>query len=186
MNRFFLILLISFNCFAGAKKPVDVKPTIELKEVPSDLLNLNRDNKNSFSNVTKFSGFTENEMDRFWLYSKKMNEVISTKCFKSFIYNKKLTETNSKTNHEVLKEILTKSVDVQFTMYYSRKRTIGYTYPNQNRIWFNRRYHASFSICESASNMAHETTHKIGYDHLGVFDSSVPYSVGEGIELCCQ
>ena len=174
--KFLLILLISFNSVGMAKK-----------SIPS-VIN-ERNNNNSFVNVTKFNGFKRSEIDNFWIYSEKLNKTISSQCFKDFILSADLRKTNGKTNQQVLNDILTKRVNVELTMYYSKRSTVGYTYPNTPKIWFNRKFHSNFSYCKSASNLAHEASHKIGYGHSKRYHinrpKSVPYSINSGFDKCC-
>jgi hypothetical protein len=77
-------------------------------------------------------------------------------------------------------------LDLDITLYYKRNSTVGYTYPNVNRIWVNNNFFATFTLGKVAANAAHEWTHKIGFGHDGNRTTrrsfSVPYGVGSIIQ----
>lgn len=73
--------------------------------------------------------------------------------------------------------------------YYKRfSSTVGYTYPDVNKIWVNTKYFDSFSNKYAGSNLAHEMMHKLGCDHD--FNStarrpySIPYLMNDIYEKC--
>ena len=77
-------------------------------------------------------------------------------------------------------------IDIDITLYYSNNSTVGYTYPNTNRIWVNDKFFAVNSLGKVAANVLHEWTHKIGFDHdfkrTTRRNFSIPYGVGTIIE----
>jgi hypothetical protein len=70
--------------------------------------------------------------------------------------------------------------------WYNKWGTVGYGYPGQPEIYMNWYYFNSFTIAEVAANVAHEWTHKLGFDHD--YDSTarrpytVPYSIGDIVQ----
>jgi hypothetical protein len=87
---------------------------------------------------------------------------------------------------EILKPEPDKVMDLDITMYYSIKNTVGYTYPDTLRIWINSKFYNSFTHAEAANNVVHEWLHKLGFSHSYSYnaarDHSVPYAVGGIIE----
>lgn len=85
-------------------------------------------------------------------------------------------------------ERLTPEVDhtwnIKVIPYSSRKRVIGYTYPNREEIWVNMKYYntKTWSEADCAGNLSHEWTHKAGFGHSyrrsWMWPATVPYAVG--------
>ena len=58
-------------------------------------------------------------------------------------------------------------------------RVIGWTSGNINTINVNWKYFKNFEPHEVASNLAHEWTHKMGFDHVSAKEhDSAPYAIG--------
>ena len=70
-----------------------------------------------------------------------------------------------------------------YNAYFRGRNVIGYTYPNTQMQWINRRFFNMFNYKGIAGNLAHEYCHKLGFDHD--FNStarrpySIPYVVGD-------
>jgi hypothetical protein len=68
-----------------------------------------------------------------------------------------------------------------FLKLYNRpwSRVIGYTNPDTNLININWKYFKTYRPSDVAANLAHEWTHKIGFDHKSAKErNSVPYAIG--------
>jgi hypothetical protein len=65
--------------------------------------------------------------------------------------------------------------------WYKKWSVVGYTYPGKPRIYLNRNYFNSYTIAEIAANLAHEWTHKLGFDHDFDRTARRPYSVPYGV-----
>lgn len=119
-----------------------------------------------------------------------MNKTMAGQCFGDFMLERKLVQANGKSNKEVLEHLRSSKVKVELISYWSLSGTIGYTYPDVNKIWLNNRIQSGFTPCESASNLAHEASHKIGYGHdFYATDRrpySVPYSINAAFNKCCN
>jgi hypothetical protein len=87
---------------------------------------------------------------------------------------------------ETLRPVIDHKMDLDLELYYSRKSTVGYTYPSGLRIWMNRKFFNHYTPAEVAGNLFHEWTHKLGFTHAARHsvsrDSSVPYALGYLIE----
>ncbi len=65
----------------------------------------------------------------------------------------------------------------------SWSRVIGYTAADTNVISINNKFFKNFKPFEVASNLAHEWTHKIGFDHKSAAEhDSAPYAIGYIVE----
>lgn len=119
----------------------------------------------------------------------KVNETIFSSCFIGFMMERDLIQTNERSNPEVLESIMFAQVVVDAEMYYTFKRVLGYTLPDKNKIWINRKYMMKWNRCDLASLLGHESSHKIGYGHsfYATKDrmNSVPYSMNEAFKKCC-
>jgi hypothetical protein len=63
----------------------------------------------------------------------------------------------------------------------TNSRVIGYTYPGDKRQYLYINWARSMTAIEIASNMAHEWTHKLGFEHDYKATRLRPYSVPYGI-----
>jgi len=139
--------------------------------------------------ITECRYCTDAEKLKYEKVLAKMREVMHSQCFKDFILNRKMIQTSERTSQEVLDHVLGHNREVSLELYYKRfSRVVGYTYPDTNNIWFNRKFHDRYGICQSASNLSHEAAgHKNGYDHLTSDKSdTVPYSFNAGFDTCCK
>ena len=103
---------------------------------------------------------------------------------------RQLQDTHKK-SAEVVQDLRTRTVEIHLVTYYKRfSKVHGYTYPDVNKIWLNRKYHSGASLCSEASNLAHELSHKLGYGHSFKATQSrpysVPYSINAGFTKCCK
>jgi len=135
------------------------------------------------------NNFTESERIKFRKSINYAEQVINSEEFKVRFLQMPLVQTNNKTNLEIYNELMSgadkfnkeadKDIDVQITMYYSFKNTVGYTYPTTWFTWINRKFFSSFDYADVAGNVVHEYMHNMGYGHLRATDKwSVPYAVG--------
>lgn len=83
---------------------------------------------------------------------------------------------------EALRPALNYQMDITIVCYTDKwSKTVGYTYPKENKVWANMKYHASYSAVDVASNSAHEWLHKMGFGHAVKWskerDFTVPYGM---------
>lgn len=87
---------------------------------------------------------------------------------------------------ETLSGIEDNEMNVDVTMYYSRRGVVGYTYPSSDRIWTNSKFFNRYSFGGVAGNLVHEWCHKLGFKHDSNRTSrraySVPYAIGYIVE----
>lgn len=112
---------------------------------------------------------------------------------KQFVDNEKMT--NEKIyNHliggaEALRPTLNYQMDLVVECYYSNNSTVGYTYASANKIYANTKFHKNYSACQTASNLQHEWSHKMGFGHAvkwsSARDYSVPYGLNSIVEKLC-
>lgn len=155
---------------------------VETKSIEKDL---------ELLEVKSFKGFTQSEVGRFWQYSKLVDDITHSKCFADYLTNyKQLINNKLETVDNLILTLRSQKPKLNFVMYYSPKSTVGYTYENSDTIWFNRKFHGNFSLLESAANLAHERSHKLGYTHdfknTARRKHQVPYTVGEGMKACAD
>lgn len=131
-----------------------------------------------------------------------IKKVVASAEFKNrilnFTYNgkKQFVDNNGLTNEQIYQKILEGAedlrpevdheMDLELELYYSWTSTVGYTYPDELRIYMNTKFFNSYTAVEVADNVFHEWTHKLGFDHDASYsvsrDSSVPYALGYLIE----
>lgn len=142
--------------------------------------------------VVEFINHTASEKERNLKALESVKETIQGQCFQKGLMDRALIQTNGKTNAEVLQSFLEADIKVRLEMYRNRwVSTVGYTYPNSDTIWMNRKFYDFMGPCDVGSNLAHEIIgHKLGYGHDAKASVqrqfSVPYSLNVLIEKCCQ
>jgi hypothetical protein len=134
---------------------------------------------------------------------KMIKKIISSHEFKERIMNyeykgkKGFIDNKGLSNEEIYQLILEgaeersgmrkdNTMDVEVELYYQATKTIGYTYPNTDRIWINKKYFAQYTPIKVADNLMHEWMHKLGFSHSSKWseerEHSVPYAIGYLIE----
>ncbi len=139
--------------------------------------------------VKSLKGFTKKEVNNFWNYLKIVNNITQTDCFENYLVNYQgLLNNKSETRNDLVKNLRSERPALNFVMYYKNNGVVGYTYPNSDTIWLNRKFHQNYTLEESAANLAHERSHKLGYTHDFKRTSrrvnQVPYPVGSAIKAC--
>jgi hypothetical protein len=123
-----------------------------------------------------------------------MNMPIMRERIAAYTYNgkKAFVDNKSMTNEMVLQSILNGSetltpgndhmVNVQLTFYRASNSTVGYTSPSTRLININLKFFDQYTLSQVAGNLAHEWTHKLGWNHASSYssarDHSVPYAIG--------
>lgn len=173
----YLLLLV----LLGAKLPVqEVEQIVETAPISKDL---------NLLEVKSFKGFTKDEIGRFWQYSAIVDNVTNSPCYKKYITDfPDLINNKDQTREELLDNLKREKPRLNFVMYYKNNSTVGYTYANSDTIWMNRKFHSRYSLAQSAANLAHERSHKLGFTHdfkkTTRRSRQAPYPIGAGIKTC--
>lgn len=148
--------------------------------------------------IEAMDGFTEEEMDKFTIATELVVEIINSLEFKTAVLNADLIRTNGLKNSEVYdlfmsgkdqyEETADHELDIKITLYYSRGRTVGYTYPGTKRTWINRKFFSSYGYETIVSNIVHEYCHNLGFTHpsRGYTHKNVPYTYGDVAFALCE
>lgn len=124
--------------------------------------------------------------------------IIGSKEFKERVLNfeydgkKQFVDNQGLTNLQIYQKLLDGSealspetdheMDLELELYFSYRNTVGYTYPEELKIWMNKKFFRVFTPAEVAGNLFHEWTHKLGFAHSFRYnkarDYSVPYGLG--------
>jgi hypothetical protein len=111
----------------------------------------------------------------------KAELIMNSEAFKKRVLSSSFTSTKD-ASEVILKRILNAQSEYQVIWVFERHRSrkvLGWTYPNEKRIWFNSRNFDGRSVKGLSGTVCHELMHKIGYDHKSAKDfMSVPYSIG--------
>lgn len=113
-----------------------------------------------------------------------LNTTVNSDDFQQNFLNAHFTETQGKTNREILRDLLlgldnAGHIDLIMVEYDNPKsEIIGYMYENVPQIVYqNHKYMLNEYVM--ASNVLHETMHHLGYEHEKAWRTSVPYKAQE-------
>ena len=142
--------------------------------------------------ISSFINHTTTEIDKNTQAAQKVETTIMSQCFERELLSSCLDEkqSNGMTKKQVLDFVRSSKISIDLQIYKSWRGVVGYTFEGVNKIWMNRKFHAGFSVCESAANLAHEAVgHKNGFKHdmksTPRRSCSVPYVLGDMISKCC-
>jgi hypothetical protein len=103
-----------------------------------------------------------------------VNEVLNSQCFTAELRNMGVAE-------RWIGAMTTFKGKVPVYFYFADNGTVGYTEPDFSKnVWLNKKFHDSFTLCQTGSNLAHEVLHLEGHRHL-----DAAYSVNIAFERCC-
>jgi hypothetical protein len=139
--------------------------------------------------VHNLKNFKPEERKKFKEAMREMVKVLNSREFYTRFMNLELEQTEGHSNPQIYVMLRSGAdkfnkendfdIDVHLTMYYSWKRTIGYTYPSTYFTWINRKFFRGFDASDVAGNVAHEYMHNLGFGHKSAKDhKSVPYAIG--------
>lgn len=159
--------------------------------VPSAALNFN-------VNLKMDNSFNGAQADKIHAAAELIRKVVASEAFKNailnFTYNGKKAFVDNKglSNAQIYKAIIEGSekltpgidneMDLSLELYQANTIVVGYTMPNELKIWMNGKFFNANSAAGVTTNMVHEWLHKIGFEHAQQSTpsrpSSVPYAVG--------
>jgi len=150
--------------------------------------------------IRGLKGFTEDQRHFFVDAMKLKLEVLSSKQFKLEFESMDADETNGMSMSQIYRALLTgkdsygeqidHDLDLVWSLYgskYQRSQTIGYTYPNSQRVWTHRWHYNSwmgdrYGRAYLAGHTMHEYMHNLGFDHEGTHSRSLVYKTGDLVE----
>jgi uncharacterized protein YjaZ len=136
------------------------------------------------------NNFTEQEKNKLAIAIHLLDKVLNSQEFKGRVLQTKFSCTNQNSQQIIDtiysgKEIGTSAdgnVDIYLNIYDGKSNVVGYTYPNTLKTWVSKYWFNSMTPAEISGNIAHEYSHKIGYDHpfwnWKGRSQSVPYQIG--------
>lgn len=146
-------------------------------------------------------GFDAKSLEKLKVSLQVLEEVVNTEEFKDRVINFKNSKgerqyaSNKGLSNEQIyaifmegRETLQQNTPGEMNFYLklynkSWSRVIGYTSGNTNVININWKYFKNFAPAQVASNLAHEWTHKIAFDHKSAKEhDSAPYAIGYIVE----
>ncbi|MGE3610857.1 MAG: hypothetical protein AB7I27_14795 [Bacteriovoracaceae bacterium] len=173
------------NSSEATGTPVTMEETTPDSPLSSSALNFN-------VNVT-FLNFNASQEDKVLLAAELIKKVVSSEEFKNAVLNhtyngkKAFASNGGLSNAQIYKKILEGSetlnpgidneMDMQLEIYQEATTTIGYTFPNTEKIWMNNKYFNQYSAKQVTVNMMHEWLHKLGFVHDYAATAARPYSV---------
>lgn len=191
------------TCSSGADCPISLpaSPEDDLADIPAP--NLPGDDFEEAPEAdleinAYLREFSSSQRAKMEAALEKLNIVLNSEEFRVRVLNhtynnsKTFVNNNGQTNAEVYLTILKgaetlngiedQEVDLDITLYYSNNSTVGYTYPNVNKIWVNNKFFSTYTHGSVAANVVHEWLHKLGYGHdfqrTANRNYSVPYGIG--------
>ncbi len=130
-----------------------------------------------------------------------LERVVNSETFKERVLNfrnakgeRAFASNNGMTNEEIYetfmegREKLLQDTPGEMNFYLKRynkwwSKVIGWTNGNINTIHLNWKFYKNYEPNNIASNLAHEWTHKIGFDHKSAAEhDSAPYAIGYIVE----
>ena len=149
-------------------------------------------------NVKLDNAFTATQEDKIYAASDLIKKVIGSEEFKNRLLNHKyggkraFNDNGGLSNAQIYKKIIEGSemlspgidnkMDLSLEVYRAANNTVGYTYPNELRVWMNAKYLNANKPYNVTTNMVHEWLHKLGFKHDQAATPnrkySVPYAVG--------
>ena len=147
-------------------------------------------NQRFIIDVHGLKNFSEKEKNKFSAAMIELEKCLNNMNFKNAILLHEFDDqTNGRSNKELYDHFMSgrdkfnklndRDIDLNLTLYYSWKSTVGYTYPSTWFTWLNRKFFSRFNYGEISGNVVHENRHNAGYGHESASDhDSVPYAFG--------
>lgn len=145
----------------------------------------------------EIQGFNQESMKKLEMAFWVLEEAVNSDEFRDRVINFKNTKGERRfasnkgmTNEEIYEHFMEGREDLQkdtpyemnfYLKQYHRpwSRVIGWTSGNINTININWKFFKNYRPHEVASNLAHEWTHKMGFDHVSAKEhDSAPYAIG--------
>ena len=147
----------------------------------------------NFEINVKLNNFNSTQEDKILIASDLLKKVIASEEFKASILNyqyngkKQFIDNDGLSNAKIYKKIIEgaeklspktdNEMDLELVLYSSNDTVIGYTTPNQLKIWMNSKFFNQNNPAKVTENMMHEWLHKLGFKHDYARTASRPFSV---------
>ena len=151
--------------------------------------------KKVFTVKIENTNYTPEQKAKLDQAEKVIAKIMNSEEYKQAVLSRKFTSTEDSSEQvyknlfegaEALQPAVNYQMDLKVTMYFRRNSTVGYTYASSLVVYTNSKFHNYFTVCEVASNLVHEWTHKMGYGHSSAGDSrSVPYAHNAIVKALC-
>jgi hypothetical protein len=151
--------------------------------------------------LMKIEGFSGAELTKMNAALEVLEEVVNSETFKEKVINFKNTKgqrafaSNLGLSNEAIyerfmdgREMLLQNTPGEMNFYLKLynswwSKVVGWTNPDINTININKKFFKNYRPNEVAGNLAHEWTHKIGFDHVSAAEhDSAPYAIGYIVE----
>ena len=145
----------------------------------------------------KIDGFSGAGLEKLHLAFKVLEMVVNTDEFKERVLNfknlkgeRRFSSNRGLSNEDIFHQFMEGRETLQpntpgemnfFLRLYNRpwSKVIGYTSGETNLININLKFFKNYRPSDVAANLAHEWTHKIGFDHKSAQEhDSAPYAIG--------
>lgn len=185
-----LFCLIALSLFACTPQTVKVPEVTPIPTVTPTIA------KKKFLIAIRDTNYTEPQKKNLAAASKHLEEIFNSEEFQKAVEGRTYTSTTL-TGKEVYKKLMEGvesynkevnfTMDLKVTMYLKTlTKVVGYTTPGSDTVFTNSKFHSKYSACKIASNLTHEWSHKLGFQHSSASDAkSVPYSLNEIVEKIC-
>ena len=147
----------------------------------------------NFDVNVKLNNFSSTQEDKILAASDLIKKVVASEEFKSSILNysyngkKAFVDNDGLSNAAVYKKIIEGSeylrpgidneMDLDLVVYTANNVVVGYTMPNELKVWMNGKFFNKNSPAQVTANMMHEWLHKLGFKNAQSSTASRPYSV---------
>jgi ssRNA-specific RNase YbeY (16S rRNA maturation enzyme) len=154
--------------------------------------------KKVFTVAIQADNYNPQQLEKLKKAEKIIEKIFNSDDYKQEILKRTFTNTKGLTNLEIYEKLFAGAealqpavnyqMDLRVVMYYQRfTNVVGYTTPKSLIVNTNSKFHDNYDECKVASNLTHEWTHKMGFDHTSAGDSkSVPYSHNDIVETLCK
>jgi hypothetical protein len=193
---FLALLLISCGKSDGGGPSSSNGESVSLSEITPDS-QVPTAAKNFEVNI-KLNNFNSAQEDKILVASDLIKKVIASDEFKSAVLNyqyqgkKNFIDNDGLSNAQIYKKIIEgveklspeidNEMDLELVIYNANNSVVGYTLPNEIKIWMNAKFFDQNIPAKVTENMMHEWLHKLGFKHdyerTPTRPYSVPYAIG--------
>ncbi len=191
LSILFVFLLLASCGKSGGGGSSSHGDSVSLEEIASGVLPSAAHNFNV--NLRMDSSFNGAQQDKIHAAAELIKKVVGSEEFRNAIVNftyggkKAFVDNKGMSNAQVYKAIIEGSekltpgidneMDLSLELYQANTIVVGYTMPNELKIWMNAKFFNANSATKVTTNMVHEWLHKLGFDHAQQSTPSRPYSV---------